>query len=220
MHDARAYATMSAHDLAFADVITYQQVPMLSDNHEVVLHSWPMLLPHTLVLFSVSDMSLFVGGMCAEAQKLLESGYRWLFGHPDEEYWNVLATEFSITKPCESDSCGVHIYGDEANVFDSVQFMALHWTPDLCPLDSDARCSRFLVCLLLTLRYHVEGKTNWTLQHALKRVVASLNHWRSEGVCGLHVAVCGIRGDWKFLCQALNLPPVIRFAFGAGLQSQ
>ena len=131
-----------------------------------------------------------------------------MFGFPDDFYWEVLLKHFSVSKPDGPDTCGVQLYGDECTIYEGVSYMALHWTPDLCPLHKDATCSRYLICLLPVASYLVEetgsGKTNVTLQHAMLHIVNSMNTWRVQGVAGLKAAVVGIRGDGKFIVQLCN----------------
>ena len=72
--------------------------------------------------------------------------------------------------------------------------------------------SRFLICLLPLPLYlmspapnHRKGKINETLQAALRCIVESLHSWSSTPICGLRGEFVALKGDWKWLTQALNL---------------
>ena len=116
---------------------------------------------------------------------------------------------FSVLKP-EGDSIPIALFGDEVQVFDGLQYMAINWSSEVSPVHTNARISRFLVVLLPTTGYHMNGKINVTLQ------VRSCNKLFSEGVCGLKATVSNLRGDWKYLCQLLNakrMPGTNRICF-------
>lgn len=135
---------------------------------------------------------------------LLSTGHRKVLGSPSAELWSVLAEHYHITCP-GADSVPISLYGDEIQIFDGHQCMALNWMSEACPHHTMSSASRFLIALIPSNRYHMVGKVNATLQACLAIVAESCNKLRHEGVQGFKTVVSSIRGDWKFLCQALSL---------------
>ena len=90
--------------------------------------------------------------------------------------------------------------------------MCIAWSSENSPFASLSSRSRFLICLLPLPLYlmspapnHRKGKINETLQAALRCIVESLHSWSSTPICGLRGEFVALKGDWKWLTQALNL---------------
>ena len=115
--------------------------------------------------------------------------------------------EFGVPKPGgDKPAVGVALWGDEGEIFDSCQYMALSWMSENCPKWKDAKLSRYLIALLPTESYLMRGQLNVTLQCLLAEVVKSLTVFSEVGIDDvLFGAVVALKGDWKFLAQCLNL---------------
>ena len=83
--------------------------------------------------------------------------------------------------------------------------MCFSWMSENTPFWTDAKKSRFLICLLPVDSYYIEGQVNVTVQEVMKHVAASLNEWHEHGVQNLYSRFCSLKGDWKWLEQCLNL---------------
>ena len=109
---------------------------------------------------------------------------------------------------CQSqgrDAFPIQLFGDEVEIFDNHQWMCLNWSAETSPVHSDAKASRYLICVLPVHSYlmRCQGQkklVNVTLQECLRIVVRSLNDLAESGIA----AVTCVKGDWKFLVQALS----------------
>ena len=117
-----------------------------------------------------------------------------------------------MRKPSNPDctrTIGVQLFGDEGEVFKGNSMMLLHWSSENSPYHSDPKLSRWLICILpvhmYAFREEGKAKVNLSLQAILKHVVESMQIWRNAPIRGLGMAFSSLKGDWKFLCQALNL---------------
>ena len=134
---------------------------------------------------------------------LLQMGHRNLLGHATEEYWQVLHQYFSIARPDDCTDCiPISVFGDEVEVFDGLQYACVNWSSDVALHHSDAMMSKFLCVMIPTTAYYFRGKTNLTLQEAMKVIVRSLNRLYHQGP--LRLVVCALKGDWKWMGQILN----------------
>lgn len=118
--------------------------------------------------------------------------------------WNIYSEEFGVPKP-GPDAFPIQFFGDEVEIFDNHQWMCLNWSAETSPVHSDAKASRYLICVLpvATYLFRRQGQkkvVNITLQECLKIVVRSFNALSAEGIA----AVTCVKGDWKFLVQALS----------------
>ena len=52
-NEDRLHRNLQREGLEIADVVSWEQIPMLDDNETVALTSWPMILPHVLARISV-----------------------------------------------------------------------------------------------------------------------------------------------------------------------
>ena len=105
----------------------------------------------------------------------------------------------------ESELFPLALFGDEVEVFDRQQYMAINWSSECSPFSGNAQVSRFLIGLIPTTAYHLHGKVNVTLQAVMSVITASVNKLICDGVLGLKCIFTSLRGDWKFLCQVLAL---------------
>ena len=133
-------------------------------------------------------------------------GHRNLLGNATAEYWEILSSHFGIRRPEGeiSDCIPVSLFGDEVEVFDSLQYMCINWSSEVALHHTNAKLTKFLCVMIPTTAYCFEGKVNITLQHCLQILVASLNRMYTDGAHGLKMAVASVKGDWKFMCQAIN----------------
>ena len=134
---------------------------------------------------------------------ILDRGWRALFGRASDDLWQVYAS-FGVPKP-GPDAFPIQLFGDEIEIFDNHQWMCLNWSAETSPVHSDAKASRYLICAIPVHSYlmRCEGKkklANITLQECLRIVVSSLNDLTATGIS----AVVCVKGDWKFLVQALS----------------
>lgn len=87
--------------------------------------------------------------------------------------------------------------------------MCISFSSESNPLYKNSFVSRFLIFMMPVSKYYIQGKkkeeTNLSLQEALKIITASLNKLGVEGSHGLRGVCASIRGDWKWLVQALQL---------------
>ena len=172
--------------LRLQDVITYVELPM-NDDEGVRLTTWPIALPHHM------------------AYQLLKAGFREHLGEANDFYWQTMSDEFGVQKPQFQDSIGIQLYGDECQFFENEQWMCFHWMSDNSIWWKDGRKSRFLICMIPVSKYAVHNGVNLTLQSVLSAVAVSLNFWRSNSVRDVGAQLVGLKGDWKFLTQSLNL---------------
>ena len=143
--------------------------------------------------------------MC-EAERLIKGGYEEIFGHGQPEYWETMKEEFGISPPPRgAHAFGLCLFGDEAEIYKDGQYMALQWSSEHSPFWTDPKKSRYLICLLPVHSYAMQGQVNLTVQEALRQTCVSINKWQMEGVCGVHTRFVSLKGDWKWLTQALNL---------------
>ena len=49
-HEDRFHQSLRTAGLEFPDVITWEQIPMKQEDDNVLLQSWPLILPHVLVM--------------------------------------------------------------------------------------------------------------------------------------------------------------------------
>ena len=127
-------------------------------------------------------------------------GHRNLLGHATEEYWQVLHQHFSIARPDDCTDCiPISVFGDEVEVFDGLQYACVNWSSDVALHHSDAMISKFLCVMIPTTAYYFRGKTNLTLQEAMKVIVRSLNRLYHQGP--LRLVVCALKGDWKWMAN-------------------
>lgn len=149
-----------------------------------------------------------VGLHSLQVRCLCEHGYRDLFGHCGDENWQVYQDGFGVERP-EGDSFPLAFFGDEVEVFDKQQYMCINFSSESNPLYKNSFVSRFLIFMMPVSKYYIQGKkkekTNLSLQEALKIITASLNKLGVEGSHGLRGVCASIRGDWKWLVQALQL---------------
>ena len=117
----------------------------------------------------------------------------------------MLQKHFGRPIPPHDDTIAIQIYGDEIQAWETTQLMAFHWMPECSPFESDPSRSRFLIAVLPTSAYAYQDKINITLQQLLREVVDSCNQWSREGVAGVFAQVTTVKGDWKWLGQALSL---------------
>ena len=134
---------------------------------------------------------------------ILDRGWRALFGRASDDLWQVYAS-FGVPKP-GPDAFPIQLFGDEVEIFDNHQWMCLNWSAETSPVHSDAKASRYLICAIPVHSYlmRCEGKkklANITLQECLRIVVSSFNDLTATGIS----AVVCVKGDWKFLVQALS----------------
>lgn len=160
---------------------------MTDEEGNVQFTNWPIALPHTL------------------AERMLAKGFRKHFGNADSDYWTIMSERFGVERPVAPDAIGLQFFGDEAEMFESEQWMVLTWSSENSPHWKHSLRSRFLICALPASRYAFAGKENLTLQQAVRAIVQSFNHWATHPIHGLAAQVCCIKGDWKFLGQLLNL---------------
>ena len=103
------------------------------------------------------------------------------------------------------DAFPIQLFGDEVEIFDNHQWMCLNWSAETSPVHSDAKASRYLICVLPVHSYLMRCRgqkklVNVTLQECLRIVVRSLNDLAESGI----EAVTCVKGDWKLLVQALS----------------
>lgn len=140
-----------------------------------------------------------------QVDALLANGHRDILGYVGDQYWDVLSSLGHPKPPRATDAIGVALYGDEIQVWDGVQMMCLCWMSESSPFLKDPPKSRFLIGCIPCSAYYKENGINWTLQTMLQHVTRSFNTWHSEGVHDLHCEVVQLKGDWKFIKEALNL---------------
>lgn len=128
-----------------------------------------------------------------------------MFGYVSDEFWDILKSNYGLSRPQGSDSLALSLYGDEIAVFDGKLCMCINFMSETSPHHKVAAASRFLICILPAARYYIANKINITLQALLRCVVDDLNKLYWEGACGCKAVVSSIRGDWKFLVQCLSL---------------
>ena len=104
-------------------------------------------------------------------------GHRNLLGYATPEYWEILSSHFGVHQPEGEiqDSIPVSLFGDEVEVFDSLQYMCINWSSEVALHHTNAKLTKFLCVMIPTTAYSFEGKVNITLQHCLQILVASLN---------------------------------------------
>ena len=169
------------------DVISHVQLPMQTEDEGVQYVSWPMALPY--------DM----------ARALVDAGFKQHLGSADDTYWDVMLTHFGVERPTARESIGIQLWGDEGQIFENEQYMALQWSSENSPLHKDSKRSRFLIALLPVSKYVFHNKDNLTLQCAVEAICKSFKLWREHPIHGLAGQVTHIKGDWKYICQLLNL---------------
>ena len=137
---------------------------------------------------------------------MLRHGCRDVLGFADAVYWQVLHQHFAVPFPA-GDCVGVQLYGDEGEIFKGESYMAMNWQSDHTEYYRNSRLSRFLICLIPKSKYAFDPATgvNLTLQAALGEVARSIQQWSTAGVLGLTCRFVGLKGDWKFIVQALSL---------------
>ena len=178
--------SMSKQFAPLQDCISNIQVPMVDGEGSLVFKSWPIVLPHVL------------------AEQLIKGGFRHVLGYATQEYWRAKSGAHGFDMP-KGEAIGLQLYGDEAQFFENEQWMALHWQSENSPYWENARLSRFVISLLPVSSYYIHQGVNMTLDSVLAQVVKSLNHWRNNGVQQVFCQLSTLKGDWKFLCQALLL---------------
>lgn len=137
---------------------------------------------------------------------LLQHGHRDVLGFADGNYWAILEQNFGHMKPTATqDSIPLQFYGDEIQVWDGVQYMCMCWISEVSPFMTDPAKSRFLICAIPANCYLQHGDVNLTLQEALRHIVCSFNLLYDQGVEQLSCEVTCIKGDRKFIRQALSL---------------
>ena len=167
-------------------MITHVELPMQTEEG-VEFVSWPMALPYDL------------------AKALIGADYRDHLGSADDEYWHVMLLHFGVQKPQARESIGIQLWGDEGQIFENEQYMALQWASENSPFHKDSKRSRFLMALLPVSKYVLHSKNNVTLQCAVEAICKSFNFWRERPIQGLSGQVTQIKGDWKYIGQLLNL---------------
>lgn len=87
-HDNRTYKKLCKAGLAFADVLTYIQVPVINKSGDLEYQAWPILQPHHLVQNSFALCQEFVDFVCDP----LWIGIRWMHCWPmaTEISWGML----------------------------------------------------------------------------------------------------------------------------------
>lgn len=158
----------------------------MQTDEGVQLTTWPIAKPPDL------------------ARQLLRGGFRDHLGYSDGSYWETMRAEFGILKPNFPDVIGVHLYGDEGQVFEQEQWMCFSWMSEHTPWWKDSLRSRFMICMVPVSKYVFHGPVNVTLQFVVKAVVDSLNWWSNNAVENLCARVVGLKGDWKFIGQLLS----------------
>ena len=139
-----------------------------------------------------------------EAQRLDDAGLFPILGKPGEEYWRVLRGNYGYAEQ-RPECLGLMLYGDEADAL-GASFMTLNWSSEHSTCPANPSMSRFLITLFEKERYAMSANgNNLTLQAVLREIVFSLNVWGAQKIGGFFAAVAYIKGDWKFLRQALNL---------------
>ena len=137
---------------------------------------------------------------------MISSGFAEVFGTSTQEYWETMSKQYGIAAPPpNADSIGLCLFGDEAEIYEDNQYMAVQWSSEQSPFWTDVKKSRFLVCLLPVHMYAMDGQTDLTIQEAMKHICASLNAWQNHAIGGLHARFVSLKGDWKWLVQCLNL---------------
>lgn len=140
------------------------------------------------------------------ARKLVEHDLHSILGQGSGEYWAKIESEFGVPKPGgNKPAIGIVIYGDEGEIFDGCQYMAVSWMSENCPKWKDAKMSRYLIALVPTGSYLMRGQYNVTMQSLFAEVVKSLNLFAHGIQDVLFGAVTSLKGDWKFIVQTLNL---------------
>lgn len=175
------------------------------------------MLPHVLVglsedscwnIFTTAFMVMFqtVKILC-KAREPISCGYAELFGHADATYWQTMSEHFGIDPPpaAAKQTFGLLLFGVEAEIFKGCQYMAVSWTSEQSPFWSDCMKSRFLVCLLPVHSYAMRGTLNLTVQETLKQICSSINEFQQRGLAGVYCRYVSLKGDWKWMVQALNL---------------
>ena len=138
-------------------------------------------------------------------KSLVDNGFRDILGHADAQYWNMHRSSYGIHIPdyCE---IGITLWGDEGDI--NGKWMFLQWGSDNAPFHilKDSMASRFPITLIDSHAYVLdeENNTNITLQAALGHVRDSFDILR-QVFSACPAQLVGIRGDWKYLCQALAL---------------
>lgn len=200
--DSRAYNALCKKELAIPNLITYHELPMVDEAGKATFERWPMIVPADLAGGSVLQPWPFLNA--EQARAILQRGWRPLFGSASDELWEIYSVEFGVPKP-GPDAFPIQFFGDEVEIFDNHQWMCLNWSAETSPIHSDAKASRYLICVLpvasYLFRYLGQKKVvNLTLQECLKIVVRSFNDLTAAGLA----AVTCVKGDWKFLVQALS----------------
>ena len=155
----------------------------------------------------LSDMHVFQfpSADSLQVKCLVQMGHREILGTATNEYWEILSREFSVHRPDDvSDCLPVSLFGDEVEVYDGCQYMCINWSSEVSIHHTNAKLSKFLCVMIPTSAYFFNGKENVTLQQCLSILVRSLNALYTCGVAGVKLAVASVKGDWKFMCQALT----------------
>ena len=86
--------------------------------------------------------------------------------------------------------------------------MALHFQPEHCPCSNDSRASQFLITFFPKSSYIAAGALNKTLQAVFGVINLALDNLASGLAYGrgrLRCWVTSLKGNWKFIRQALSL---------------
>ena len=143
-----------------------------------------------------------------KVRSFIQSGYRFALGKAPAEFWASIGHDLVNQYP-NDDHAAVTLYGDEGNYLQET-WLCLHFMAEcLDPkLMSDSRASRFMMVCIDKSRYHVEGPVNVTIQSILA-VICNSFKTLSEGICTgdsvLRVWCTSLKGDWKFIRQAMSL---------------
>ena len=139
-----------------------------------------------------------------KAQKLADEDLFAALGCPGEGYWATMRDNYG-SKEHGRDCLALMLYGDEADAL-GTSFMVLNWSSEHSIWPENPSASRFVITLFEKERYAMSpsGK-NLTLQAVLEKVVASFNVWSKQPVQGCYGAVTTLKGDRKFITQALSL---------------
>ena len=127
-----------------------------------------------------------------------------VLGVPAENFWELLRDNYNSAE-FGRPALGLMLYGDEAEAL-GTSWMTLNWSSEHCLFPANPSMSRFLITLFEKERY-VLSRTNCnlTLQAVLQLVVKSFNTWSAQRIGGYYGVVTTIKGDWKWLRQALSL---------------
>ena len=168
---------------------------------------------HPCILYSyMGDVLQFVFihegffAISAKAQKLADHDLLPALGGPNVDFWSVQRNNYNAIESGRDSAClGIMLYGDEADAL-GTSFMTLGWMSEHTLFPSNPSLSRFLITICEKERYAMSASgNNLTLQCILGLVVKSLNWWKDHRIGGFYAALSSLKGDWKFLDQALNL---------------